>query len=360
MTSPTAPITTIERVTLWAGLCLGSAFTLACFFIGGDLGIAATEGAIAAPFVAIAILARLGTEFQWALVLSWLGSVALLFLLFFANLGLLLGTDPEHPNEFFAVGAIAISLAGFISVPLLSPLIRARIGRTLGLQLDSPVRHIALFLTVAMSLLLLAPSLSTGQAILIQMLQADPSTAEFQQSANLLGLAWTIPFSFVLVGFGITRSFHQSWIRLGLEWRGVLPLVAGLVAAVSLFAVVRLVSAPLTELFASLGIPTQGEEELEILFSLSTMTPLIAISISVYAGVGEELVCRGVLQPRVGVLLATCFFTAMHAWQYTLEGLVLVFIVGFCLALLRRRYGLWASITAHFTYDLILLLLSTG
>jgi membrane protease YdiL (CAAX protease family) len=74
------------------------------------------------------------------------------------------------------------------------------------------------------------------------------------------------------------------------------------------------------------------------------------------APVGEEILFRGILQPRIGVLAQALAFAAMHvATVNVLEG-ILVLAFGAALGLAARRWGLWASIVAHATYNLAALL----
>lgn len=352
------PVTRIERIVLWAGLSVGAVLTLACFVVGGKLAMAAAGRAALVPVGAIALFAHLGRRFQWAELLSWLGAGFVLLLVYLLSIGMLLGSDPENPNEYFAIGAGVLTIAAIACAPLLAPPVRVQVGRVLGVQVDTPARHIGLFLTVSLSLLLLAPVLSTGQAIALAMIPEDASSTGLGAGGSLLMLAWTVPLAFILVGFGITRGTRQSWQRLGLEWRGSSSIMAGLGVAITLALVVTFSFGPLTELFAELGLPTLTDEQGELLFDIANMTALTAMALSIAAGVGEELIFRGALQPRVGILLANCAFTAMHAWQYTLDSLLAVFLVGLCMAYLRRRFGTWSCITAHFLYDLILLTLA--
>src|SRR5215216_7473584 len=71
------------------------------------------------------------------------------------------------------------------------------------------------------------------------------------------------------------------------------------------------------------------------------------------AGLGEELMMRGVLQPRFGWLLPNLAFTAAHALQYNLDALVGVFVAGAVLALMRARWSTSEGIVAHALYDLV-------
>ena len=89
------------------------------------------------------------------------------------------------------------------------------------------------------------------------------------------------------------------------------------------------------------------------------LTILDCIFLSICAGVGEELLFRSGVQLYLGPIITSIIFVAIHGylnpwnWRMSLYGLiVLPFILlisyGF------ETYGLWFSITAHFSYDLVL------
>jgi membrane protease YdiL (CAAX protease family) len=80
--------------------------------------------------------------------------------------------------------------------------------------------------------------------------------------------------------------------------------------------------------------------------------------IGVTAGLGEELAVRGVLQPRLGILLPNLLFASLHALQYNFEGLLSVFLVGLILGLIRRRTNTSTSAIVHGAYDFWLIMLT--
>ena len=92
---------------------------------------------------------------------------------------------------------------------------------------------------------------------------------------------------------------------------------------------------------------------------LRTAVSLMLYVIGVTAGLGEELIFRGVLQPRMGILLANVLFTAMHAAQYNFDALTSVFIVGLLLGCVRKLTNTTTSAVIHGLYDFILILMAT-
>lgn len=80
--------------------------------------------------------------------------------------------------------------------------------------------------------------------------------------------------------------------------------------------------------------------------------------LSFCAGVGEEIVFRGMIQPWLGILTTSFMFIALHgymsysSWPKVIFGLIL-FSVGTILGILGEYIGLLAAIVAHIIYDII-------
>jgi uncharacterized protein len=87
------------------------------------------------------------------------------------------------------------------------------------------------------------------------------------------------------------------------------------------------------------------------------------IQISLFAGVGEELLFRGAMQPVLGIWLTSLLFVGMHGYfkfrspKHVLFG-AMMFALSVGLGLLYERAGLIAAMTAHAVYDLVMLELS--
>src|SRR5688572_21057622 len=89
-------------------------------------------------------------------------------------------------------------------------------------------------------------------------------------------------------------------------------------------------------LWVLISWPVTDEEAFSELLGFA-LTPMGAVLTSLSAGIGEELAIRGALQPRLGILLPTLFFTSLHAMQYNWDSLLIVFILGLVMAIVRAR-----------------------
>jgi membrane protease YdiL (CAAX protease family) len=162
------------------------------------------------------------------------------------------------------------------------------------------------------------------------------------------------------VGLGIRRNFWEALVRLGygpiaLPQLGVVALfVAGslLLSFISdaLFAALQ------PDLYERVGKISEG------LFSPEGLSPvsaiLFALLIGVGAGLGEETLFRGAVQPALGITLTSVLWASMHV-QYgpsLLLGYIFVLSVG--LGLLRKHINTTASFLAHAGYNSLLMFLA--
>lgn len=83
--------------------------------------------------------------------------------------------------------------------------------------------------------------------------------------------------------------------------------------------------------------------------------------ISISAGICEELLFRGAIQPLLGIIWTSLLFIALHGYfkpsdrGMTLYGCIL-FCVSCGLGYLRAEFGIFAAMTGHFSFDLVMLL----
>ena len=114
--------------------------------------------------------------------------------------------------------------------------------------------------------------------------------------------------------------------------------------------------------FAGIVVALGGEEALPkqppaLIPFLAALPWLLRLTISLSAGVVEELFFRGFLQPRIGIALSTLLFVFAH-FSYG-QPLMLVGIATLSLiyaVLVRWRQTIWPAIAAHALFDGVQLL----
>jgi membrane protease YdiL (CAAX protease family) len=247
-----------------------------------------------------------------------------------------------------ALAALLTALLGFL--PLLRP-VRRWIARWLHIDPDSAVHMTALAYAIYQI------GLSLGQMALIGSLQnlAETGLALTVWDVLLSGLPLLI-FGLLGVGLWIRRNGRQTLARLGLTgvtWRqllaaaGIVLLLLGLDYAVN----------TLWQGVDPFGYDTM-EQVLETLFGgLTTVVGAVVLGLS--AGISEELLFRGAVQPRLGLVLAALLFSVGHL-QYGLTAATLeVFVIGLVLGLVRNRGNTTMCIIIHAAYNMIGVLLET-
>lgn len=90
------------------------------------------------------------------------------------------------------------------------------------------------------------------------------------------------------------------------------------------------------------------------------LSPLEIVFISICAGVGEEILFRGAIQPLLGIWLTAIFFVAIHGylnpmkWRLMIYGIYMTLIIA-GIGYLKIHMGLITAITAHIFIDIVLL-----
>jgi membrane protease YdiL (CAAX protease family) len=83
------------------------------------------------------------------------------------------------------------------------------------------------------------------------------------------------------------------------------------------------------------------------------------IIVSICAGVGEEILFRGVLQSYLGIWITSVLFVAIHGylnpidWRISLYGFYMVLAIA-TIGYLHQHYGLTSAMLAHTMIDVVL------
>lgn len=279
----------------------------------------------------------------------------------FTSAGLVLtataGDAPIPDRVAFVAAGAAAFLAGIVGVGLCIPPLRKLLGSSLRNPwwTDPPV-----FLALWLFTMILANNL-LGFLIFTQ----APDVGELYPGGRLSpGAVITSQLPFVIVallgvGIGVRRNLRQTLVRLGYE--RLSPAQLGIVAA---FIAVALVLAQLADvLFARLQpdlYNTVGELS-NNLFSPGDLAPasavLFAILIGIGAGLGEETLFRGAVQPVLGITLTSVLFASLHVQYGPSLLLGYVFLLSIGLGLLRRHVNTTASLLAHAGFNSLGILL---
>jgi membrane protease YdiL (CAAX protease family) len=320
------------------------------------------------PFAAIATFAYLGRRYTWGTVFAHLGSAFLLVLLILGSLGLLFAASttagapsgPWNPYLMFCAW-LAAALAAAVLLPL--PAVQARVATVLPVRPGDTVHGVALGLVASFTLVSLGQLAATGgRPALLTLIASQPALLGQMKAEDVIGslvltFIWTVPATAVAVGWPLVRSLPQALERLGFVRPTLRQVVGAVVIAGLMVGAAQGLEFGLNALWDVTRWPKTDLEAFEKLLK-PLITPTGAVVIGITAGVGEELLVRGVLQPRLGMLLSNLFFTSLHAFQYGFDGLISVFLAGAVLGLVRARSNTSTAAIVHGTYDFILVMLA--
>jgi membrane protease YdiL (CAAX protease family) len=314
----------------------------------------------------LALLAQVARKSRGAEVTLIVVILALSFLIAalgsLTGLGLLLMAANGGPAEadritLTAAGAAAL-LVGVVGVGLCVPPLRRVTGGRVGSTFwTDPPTFLALWLFV----MVLA-----NNAVSLLLFDQLPNVESLFSTGRLTpGTVLTSQLPFIAVallgvGLGVRRNARATLQRLGygaasLRHLGVVVVFVGAALALS-FAADALFAQFQPELYQKVG---EISNNLFNPAGLSTASAvLFALLVGVGAGLGEETLFRGAVQPKLGILATSVLFASMH-FQYGPSLLLgYLFLLSIGLGVLRQRINTTASFLAHATYNTLGILLA--
>jgi membrane protease YdiL (CAAX protease family) len=271
--------------------------------------------------------------------------VGLLALFGLADLfGLPLLSADLGPQARFALDAgtvvTAAAAAGFLIRP-----IRKDVSAVIPIDPDNPVHTMALvFATVLLGIQLTSIAFTDVLA-----------TSNAQPALTVLDLFEDeLPFlvaAVVGVGLFIRRSVPASAGRLGLVvprwWHIALAL-----ACTGIFFGLGQASDVLSHMFTP-QVAHRVDATTQHVFGLLNNDALGIVAVALIPGICEELLFRGALQPRLGLVVTALLFTSIHTeYGLSLDTLT-VFLIAIGLGLIRKYTNTTASCVCHISYNLL-------
>ena len=260
-----------------------------------------------------------------------------------------------YPPGLLAITAGAVLAAGIVGVALCVPTLLKIVGRRPPTFVTDP--------PVLLALWLFAMVLLTNNLIGILGFDQLEEIGAFSLGTGgelPLGLllASQLPFLVVAVlgvGAGIRRGLRPTLARLGYGPLGLAQVGVVAVFVLSAFAV----SLGADFLFREVQ-PELYREVGEIsgtLFDPRGMgagaAVLFALMIGLGAGLGEETLFRGAVQPVLGIIPTSVLFASMHVQYGPSLLLGYIFVLSLGLGYLRRRFNTTASFLAHAGYNFV-------
>ena len=234
---------------------------------------------------------------------------------------------------------------------LLLPPVRKFSSKLIRIDFRSSVHAVAISL-VMLVVINLTFTLGVGLETL-----ANLSEASETDGGTLLISLWVQQLTFALWAFvGIGWLTRRKWVqaleRLGLVLPSPTEVAIGIgtgLLSVGVILILEIVAAA-----AGWGL----DEDVARL-SDSLIGPLLGsipgiLTLGLAAGIGEETLFRGALQPRFGLLFTSLLFAVVHSQYGITLSTLAVFIVGLILGLLRMRFNTTTCVIAHASYNITL------
>jgi CAAX protease family protein len=249
---------------------------------------------------------------------------------------------PATGTSARAIGAGVMTSAAIAAVVASNP-VRERLARILDMDADNPVHTLALVLAVI---------LFGSQLALVSFV--DVLAADRSQPPLAIGdlFAQELPFLIIaLAGIGLwtRRNAIQATERLGVVkpawWQITLALAAAGVFFAFAQAVGSLGQAFTPQVAHNIDVTTRH------LFG-ALNNPVGIASLAVVPAICEEVLFRGALQPRLGLVVTALLFTSIHT-QYSISlDTLAVFLLALGLGLIRKYTNTTTSGICHATYNL--------
>jgi membrane protease YdiL (CAAX protease family) len=260
-------------------------------------------------------------------------------LLTLAGIALVINTDLGE-GPFILASGISFLL------PLIKP-IRKLVARFTPMDPESPIDLCGLALIIWITSFFIISAVQSGPVEV----DGDGGGALLENSVWLLLNALTfVAIAYVSVGYRIYRSGIEATKRLGLEWPDLRTVLISLGMVIPCY-LVAIMGNVLTLIFQPDVLDNLQETMDDMTTGLDNPIGMILIGLS--AGIGEEVLFRGAVQPRFGIVIAALFWTSMHAQYDVSFVLVGLFGVGVILGLQRKYFGTASAIITHAVYNMI-------
>jgi uncharacterized protein len=234
-----------------------------------------------------------------------------------------------------------VAAGGFLLKP-----IRQDVAAVLPIDPDNPVHTLALVLATVLFGTQVASLAFTDVLALYQSQPAQTFVDTFLDELPLLLLA------VAGVGLFVRRRWGESAARLGVVRPAWWHMVLAVAAAGVFLATLQGVDA--ANHYFLPGVAGRVDATNEHIFGQLANANYLGIAVlGLLPGICEDLLFRGALQPRLGLVPTALLFTSIHT-QYGLSlDLAGIFVIAICLGLIRKYTNTTTSVATHVTYNVL-------
>lgn len=239
---------------------------------------------------------------------------------------------------------IGTMATGLVAAALVSKPLRDRLARVISIDPDSPMHALALVLAVILF------GTQVTSVVFTDILASDQSQAPLSIGDLVLQELPFLVLGLAGVGIFMRRSTAGALERLGLVvplwWQVVLALAAAGVFFGFGVAMDNLNHTVSPQVAHQVDVTTQ-----HVFGALGGPVGIAALALA--PGICEEVLFRGALQPRIGLIPTALLFTSIHTqYGFSLD-LLAVFVLAIGLGVVRKYTNTTTSSLCHTTYNLL-------
>jgi uncharacterized protein len=294
---------------------------------------------------ATALLGALGLAYWAYRAQTDRSAVVGLYLLFGIPAGLLLlaGAAVLLSGDR-VLGPLLLLIGLGFGLPLLRP-IRKVLARVTPLDPDSAVDMTGLCMVLGLLGFFVGTSLAP-------MADEPPELIPSVGIAELLVQAAAfVAVAYIAVGFPYWRDLSSATERLGIVAPDARTIGIAIAATFASF-VVAAIAGLISQQFEP-GLSESLDEAVDQI-TAQVQNPIGAIVLGASAGIGEEAVFRGALQPRLGIIIPSLLFMMLHGPQYGFNlALLGLFGVSIILGLVRKHVNTTAAMITHALFNAV-------
>jgi membrane protease YdiL (CAAX protease family) len=294
--------------------------------------------------LSLVIVANAAVEKPWASHATGILAGLTAGLTFLVGLGVAAGLVQLPGAQPVPFGA-GIMATGIVAATLASKPVRERVARLVPIDADSPVHAYALVLSV----ILFGSQLAT--ILFINTLAVDQTLPPIALGDVVASEAPFLIMALAGVGLYIRRNGAGAAERLGLARPTWWQIALALSAAGAFFAFIQ--GADYLSHVLTPQVATQVDSTTQHIYGGLLANPLGIAALALLPGICEEILFRGALQPRLGLLATAALFTSIHT-QYGVSFATLsILVVAIGLGLIRKYTNTTTSCVCHVSYNLL-------
>lgn len=236
-------------------------------------------------------------------------------------------------------------VSGFAAAALLAQPVRERLARFIPIDPENPVHALALSLAV----------IFFGLSVTVVVFTDVLAAIQAQPPLSLGDLIFQeVPFlilGFAGVGVFMRRSVRASILRLGLVVPAWWHVALALAAAGVFFAFAQ--GAGVLSQAVAPNEAHRVDSVVQHAFGALLADPLATLALALVPGICEDVLFRGALQPRLGLLPSALLFAAIHTEYGVSISVLAVLAIAIGLGVIRKYLNTTSSALCHATYNLL-------